>query len=85
MKDGVAMSHTDNVLRIEQVRREDKGMYQCFVRNDQESAQASAELKLGGRCKSYFLFKQLYSPSVPDIGYHPFFFLFLLQSIRLSS
>ncbi|XP_046638873.1 Down syndrome cell adhesion molecule-like protein Dscam2 isoform X13 [Daphnia pulicaria] len=49
MKDGVAISHTDNVLRIEQVRREDKGMYQCFVRNDQESAQASAELKLGGR------------------------------------
>lgn len=85
MKDGVAMSHTDNVLRIEQVRREDKGMYQCFVRNDQESAQASAELKLGGRCKSYFLFKKFYSPSVPDIGYHPFFFLFLLQSIRLSS
>ena len=52
MKDGVALSHSDNVLRIEQVRREDKGMYQCFVRNDQESAQASAELKLGGRCKS---------------------------------
>lgn len=26
-------------------------MYQCFVRNDQESAQATAELKLGGRCK----------------------------------
>nr|XP_053626611.1 cell adhesion molecule Dscam2-like isoform X3 [Cherax quadricarinatus] len=24
-------------------------MYQCFVRNDQESAQATAELKLGGR------------------------------------
>lgn len=26
-------------------------MYQCFIRNDQESAGASAELKLGGRCK----------------------------------
>ena len=24
-------------------------MYQCFVRNDQESAQATSELKLGGR------------------------------------
>lgn len=33
------------------VRKEDKGMYQCFVRNEQESAQASAELKLGGRCE----------------------------------
>nr|ACC65888.1 Down syndrome cell adhesion molecule isoform [Daphnia pulex] len=55
MKDGVAISHTDNVLRIEQVRREDKGMYQCFVRNDQESAQASAELKLGGRDPPQFI------------------------------
>ncbi len=51
MKDGAPLSHTDTVLRIEAVRREDKGMYQCVVRNDQESAQASAELKLGGRCK----------------------------------
>lgn len=32
------------------MRKEDKGMYQCFVRNEQESAQGSAELKLGGRC-----------------------------------
>ena len=31
------------------MRKEDKGMYQCFVRNDQESAQATSELKLGGR------------------------------------
>lgn len=51
MKDGAALGHTDTVLRIEAVRREDKGMYQCFVRNDQESAQSTAELKLGGRCK----------------------------------
>ena len=52
MKDGQVLGgQTEPVLRIDQVRREDKGMYQCFVRNDQESAQASAELKLGGRCK----------------------------------
>ena len=31
-------------------------MYQCFVRNDQESAQATAELKLGGRCELFFHF-----------------------------
>lgn len=30
------------------VRRSDAGMYQCFVRNEVESAQASAELRLGG-------------------------------------
>ncbi|KAL1498145.1 hypothetical protein ABEB36_008993 [Hypothenemus hampei] len=49
MKDGSKIEHTDAVLRIEAVRKEDKGMYQCFIRNDQESAEATAELKLGGR------------------------------------
>ena len=45
------LGHKDAVLRIHNVGREDKGMYQCFVRNDQESAQGIAELKLGGRCE----------------------------------
>lgn len=55
------MGHHDGVLRIESVKKEDKGMYQCFVRNDQESAQASAELKLGGRCKfKHFLYLNKY-------------------------
>ncbi|CAH3959324.1 unnamed protein product [Pieris brassicae] len=49
LKDGKDMNHHDHVLRIESVKKEDKGMYQCFIRNDQESAGASAELKLGGR------------------------------------
>ncbi|CAH1122837.1 unnamed protein product [Ceutorhynchus assimilis] len=49
MKDGNKLDHTDAVLRIEAVRKEDKGMYQCFIRNDQESAEATGELKLGGR------------------------------------
>lgn len=49
LKDGRKIEHTDAVLRIEAVRKEDKGMYQCFIRNDQESAEATAELKLGGR------------------------------------
>nr|AAF71926.1 Dscam [Drosophila melanogaster] len=49
MKDGKAIGHSESVLRIESVKKEDKGMYQCFVRNDRESAEASAELKLGGR------------------------------------
>lgn len=51
LKDGKRLSsHDGRVLRIDSVRKEDKGMYQCFVRNEQESAQGSAELKLGGRC-----------------------------------
>ncbi|XP_063932407.1 cell adhesion molecule Dscam1 isoform X12 [Zophobas morio] len=49
LKDGHPIDHTDAVLRIESVRKEDKGMYQCFIRNDQENAEATAELKLGGR------------------------------------
>ncbi|XP_075224355.1 Down syndrome cell adhesion molecule 1 isoform X5 [Lycorma delicatula] len=50
LKDGKAIAgHEEPVLKIDSVRKEDKGMYQCFVRNEQESAQASAELKLGGR------------------------------------
>lgn len=55
MKDGKPIGHSDAILRIESVKKEDNGMYQCFVRNDQESAQASAELKLGGRCKFFAL------------------------------
>lgn len=49
LKDGRSLDHHDAILRIEAVRKEDKGMYQCFIRNDQESAEATAELKLGGR------------------------------------
>ncbi|XP_043801779.1 Down syndrome cell adhesion molecule-like protein Dscam2 isoform X29 [Apis laboriosa] len=49
LKDGKPLGLEEAVLRIESVKKEDKGMYQCFVRNDQESAQATAELKLGGR------------------------------------
>ena len=36
------------VLHVAGVTRSDRGMYQCFVRNDKESAQGSAELRLGG-------------------------------------
>lgn len=36
------------VLHITSVRREDRGMYQCFVFNDQDGAQGTAELKISG-------------------------------------
>lgn len=49
LKDGKSIGHSDAILRIESVKKEDKGMYQCVIRNDQESAQSVAELKLGGR------------------------------------
>jgi hypothetical protein len=37
-----------NSLRINDVGRDDKGIYQCLVSNAQSSVQASGELKLGG-------------------------------------
>ncbi|XP_065205888.1 cell adhesion molecule Dscam1 isoform X13 [Planococcus citri] len=50
LKDGKPISSGEGrSLKIDSVRKDDKGMYQCFVRNEQESAQGSAEIKLGGR------------------------------------
>lgn len=36
-------------LAVYDVDRHDKGMYQCLVANKESSAQAVAELKLGGK------------------------------------
>ncbi|XP_022236977.1 immunoglobulin superfamily DCC subclass member 3-like, partial [Limulus polyphemus] len=36
-----------DVLEIQQVQRQDKGFYQCFVYNDRDCAQGTAELRLG--------------------------------------
>lgn len=38
-------------LAIYDVERRDKGMYQCLITNKDSSAQAVAELKLGGELK----------------------------------
>lgn len=35
-------------ITVMSVAREDRGMYQCFVRNENEMAQGIAELRLGG-------------------------------------
>ena len=35
-------------LHISSITRDDKGMYQCFAKNDYEVVQATAELRLGG-------------------------------------
>lgn len=35
-------------ISVMSVAREDRGMYQCFVRNEYEMAQGIAELRLGG-------------------------------------
>lgn len=38
-----------SMLRISSIVRDDKGMYQCFAKNDYEMVQATAELRLGGK------------------------------------
>ena len=47
----ISTDHHADQLRVDSITRAAKGMYQCFVRNDHESAQGSAELRLGGRCE----------------------------------
>lgn len=55
-KDGVLLNPdermkmtTRNSLEIREVQRKDIGMYQCFVENEEESVQGTAEVKLGGK------------------------------------
>jgi hypothetical protein len=57
LKDGVALRFgarvslpSSHVLRIAEVRKSDRGMYQCVVRAQHDMAQAAAELRLGGTC-----------------------------------
>jgi hypothetical protein len=42
------MANGGTTLRIASITRDDKGMYQCFAKNDYEMVQATAELRLGG-------------------------------------
>lgn len=56
LKDGVRLMVNNRVhlilpelLKIEAVQKEDRGIYQCFVKNKVASSQSSAELKLGGK------------------------------------
>lgn len=45
-----SFSTSGDKLRIATVQREDKGIYQCFVKTDLDMCQAAAELRLGGIC-----------------------------------
>lgn len=44
-------SHSPYSVTIPSVRREDRGVYQCYAYNEEESAQAAAELSLAGTQK----------------------------------
>ncbi|KFM67166.1 Down syndrome cell adhesion molecule-like protein Dscam2, partial [Stegodyphus mimosarum] len=45
--DGRINQISRDVIRIDPVQREDRGMYQCIAYNDKETAQAAVELSLG--------------------------------------
>lgn len=45
---------TKEHIKITSVSKEDRGMYQCFVRNENDAVQATAEMKLGGELR-YFM------------------------------
>lgn len=67
-----------DVLHIANVERRDKGMYQCILANDLDSAQAVSQIELGGKvsflslnCKfSPFFFQ---NPIVLSFSNHPLF------------
>lgn len=40
---------TKEHIKITSVTKEDRGMYQCFVRNDYDAVQSTAEMRLGGK------------------------------------
>lgn len=57
-KDGRQLPSTGRVssetLIVNNVGREDRGMYQCIVRRSEgDTAQASAELQLGGKASKF--------------------------------
>ncbi|XP_049782628.1 Down syndrome cell adhesion molecule-like protein Dscam2 [Schistocerca cancellata] len=47
LKDGQPLAEHTEELHFHSVGRDDQGMYQCFVRNDDDVAQGTSELRLG--------------------------------------
>jgi hypothetical protein len=42
-------------LTVKKIQKDDHGMYQCFVSNEWEHIQSTAELQLGGECNTYWI------------------------------
>ncbi|XP_035702855.1 Down syndrome cell adhesion molecule-like protein Dscam2 isoform X2 [Folsomia candida] len=60
----LSITESGEKLRIANVQREDKGIYQCFVKFDSDMAQAAAELRLGDAAPQlvYRFIEQTLSP-----------------------
>lgn len=48
---------TKEHIKITSVTKEDRGMYQCFVRNDYDAVQSTAEMRLGGKFFCFLIFR----------------------------
>lgn len=55
LHDGVPVGGGERILRVHGVVRAHRGMYQCFAERDLDSAQAAAELRLGGKRKMHLI------------------------------
>lgn len=45
-------------LVVKKIQKEDRGMYQCFVSNEWEQIQSTAELQLGGKWSMIVFFSK---------------------------
>ncbi|KAH9415900.1 hypothetical protein DERP_000394 [Dermatophagoides pteronyssinus] len=63
----VHLSHNDRLLQIRQVRREDRGMFQCIVSNEFESVQASGELALADDPPTFITVFTITEPLRPGV------------------
>ncbi|XP_059489075.1 cell adhesion molecule Dscam2-like isoform X3 [Neocloeon triangulifer] len=67
MNGRVAIQDQGKVLLVENVQREDSGMYQCLIRTDDDSAQGTAEIRLGAAHPQlvYKFIRQTLQPGPP--------------------
>lgn len=72
LKDGLPLRTGSRVrlltkehIKITSITKEDRGMYQCFTKNENDAVQATAEMKLGG--KIILPFQQSPSQVIPFI------------------
>lgn len=70
------LGESGTVLRISSITRDDKGMYQCFSKNDYEMVQATAELRLGGEWYRISFYNCFSSFSIISYQFHGYYIKF---------
>lgn len=72
-------------FQINQIQRDDQGMYQCLARTDMESAQASTRLELAGKDNLWFPSSSRERKEKVAPRKKKTFFTFPLHQIRIRS